>query len=428
MDWNWLRQHFPDAQAAWARRGWGVDPAHFLALDTARRETLAHLEGLRQQRKAVSKVIGTKLQGGRDAEAEQIQAQALNAAIVEAEAAHAQAAQALEDWGLRQPNLPAAIVPNGADAAANVCIQQGGPPPRPGPAPSHVEIAGRRLDAGAGAVLSGSRFTVLEGELARLHRVLGQFMVELHTRQHGYTELNVPVLVRSEALVGTGQLPKFEEDLFAVGEGASRRFLVPTSEVPLTNRVREQILDPGILPLRWTALSLCFRAEAGAAGRDTQGLIRQHQFEKVELVSIVAPEDSARELERMTQAAEAVLEALELPWRRMLLCAGDMGFSAQQTYDLEVWLPSQNAWREISSCSNCGDFQARRMQARYRPTPGAKPAFVHTLNGSGVAVGRALVAVLEHHQRPDGTVRLPSVLRPYWERAGGWVPGGLLVP
>ncbi|WP_339829813.1 serine--tRNA ligase, partial [uncultured Arenimonas sp.] len=263
------------------------------------------------------------------------------------------------------------------------------------------------------AKLSGARFTVLRGPLARLHRALAQFMLDLHAGEHGYEETNVPLIVNADSLRGTGQLPKFEDDLFATDLGDDRRYLIPTSEVPLTNIVRDSIVEDAALPLRMTAHSMCFRAEAGSHGRDTRGMIRQHQFEKGELVSIARPEESAAEHERMTGCAEAVLQKLGLPYRKVLLCTGDMGFSAIKTYDLEVWLPSQDTYREISSCSNCGDFQARRMQARWRNPATGKPEPVHTLNGSGVAVGRALIAVMENYQQADGSIEVPAALRPY---------------
>jgi seryl-tRNA synthetase len=269
------------------------------------------------------------------------------------------------------------------------------------------------LDGEAGAKLSGSRFTVLRGGVARLHRALAQFMLDLHTGAHGCLEVNVPLIVNADSMRGTGQLPKFEEDLFSTTVGEGKRYLIPTSEVSLTNLVRDEIVEAAALPMRLTAHSMCFRAEAGSGGRDVRGMIRQHQFEKVELVTIATPEQSADEHERMTRNAEVVLEKLGLPYRRMLLCTGDMGFSAIKTYDLEVWLPSQNTYREISSCSNCGDFQARRMQARFRNPATGKPELVHTLNGSGVAVGRALIAVMENHQNADGSITVPEALRPY---------------
>jgi seryl-tRNA synthetase len=279
----------------------------------------------------------------------------------------------------------------------------------------HVELGARdgMLDGEAGAKLSGSRFTVLRGGVARLHRALAQFMLDLHTREHGCLEVNVPLIVNAESMFGTGNFPKFVDDAFATRVGDGDRYLIPTSEVSLTNLVRDEIVDAAQLPMRLTAHSMCFRAEAGSGGRDVRGMIRQHQFEKVELVTLATPEQSAAEHERMTRNAEVVLEKLGLPYRRMLLCTGDMGFSAIRTYDLEVWLPSQNTYREISSCSNCGDFQARRMQARFRNPATGKPELLHTLNGSGVAVGRALIAVMENHQNADGSITVPEVLRPY---------------
>src|SRR5690606_29105151 len=278
----------------------------------------------------------------------------------------------------------------------------------------HVELGARNgwLDGETAAKLSGARFTVLRGQLARLHRALGQFMLDLHTGEHGYEETNVPVLVNADSLRGTGQLPKFEEDLFKTALGDATRYLIPTSEVPLTNIVRDEIVEAERLPLRMTAHSMCFRSEAGSGGRDVRGMLRKHQFEKVELVSVCRPEDSEAEHQRMTGCAETVLQKLGLPYRKVLLCTGDMGFSAVKTYDLEVWLPSQQTYREISSCSNCGDFQARRMQARWRNDAG-KPELAHTLNGSGVAVGRAMIAVMENYQNADGSITVPQVLRPY---------------
>jgi seryl-tRNA synthetase len=316
------------------------------------------------------------------------------------------------------PNLPAAGVPAGADEADNVEIRRWGQPAAYDFTPQTHEVLATKfgvsggMDFEAGVALAGSRFTVLKGGVARLHRALAQFMLNLHTEEFGYTEVDVPLLVKSPTLYGTGQLPKFAEDMF---QTADDRWLIPTAEAPLTTLVMDKILQEAELPLRFTAGSYCFRSEIGAAGRDTTGMIRQHQFFKVELVSVTRPEDSEAEHERMTACAEEVLKRLELPYRVMLLCAGDMGFSAQKTYDLEVWLPGQGRYREISSCSNCGDFQARRMRARYRPTTTdkAKPALVHTLNGSGLAVGRALIAVLENYQQADGSVRIPEVLVPY---------------
>ena len=310
------------------------------------------------------------------------------------------------------PNLPAHDVPDGAGESENVEISRWGNPRKFNFAPKeHADVGpALGLDFETGALISGARFTFLRGQMARLQRALGQFMLDHQTAVNGYTENATPLLVREEALFGTGQLPKFAEDNFQTTDG---RWLIPTAEVSLTNSVREQILAEAALPIRLTALTPCFRSEAGAAGKDTRGYIRQHQFEKVELVTICKPEDSAAEHERMVKAAESILEALELPYRKMLLCAGDMGFTARKTYDLEVWLPGQDTYREISSCSNCGDFQARRMNTRYRPDGAKGTEFVHTLNGSGLAVGRTLVAVLENYQQEDGSVTVPAALLPY---------------
>jgi seryl-tRNA synthetase len=326
----------------------------------------------------------------------------------------------IEAVALGIPNIPHESVPLGQDEAHNAEQHRWGTPRAfDFPVKDHVELGARNgwLDGDTAAKLSGARFTVLRGHLARLHRALAQFMLDLHTGDHGYQETNVPLLVNADSMRGTGQLPKFEEDLFSTtvgdGEHAHKRYLIPTSEVPLTNIVRDEIVEADTLPLRMTAHSMCFRAEAGSHGRDTRGMIRQHQFEKVELVSITKPDESYAEHERMTRCAEVVLEKLGLPYRRMLLCTGDMGFAATKTFDLEVWLPSQGTYREISSCSNCESFQARRMQARWRNPATGKPELVHTLNGSGVAVGRALIAVMENYQNADGSITVPDVLRPY---------------
>ena len=322
-------------------------------------------------------------------------------------------AASTRDHLLRElPNLPADDVPPGLDESGNVELARWGTPRAfDFAAKDHADLGPPLgLDFEAGARIAGARFTVLRGGVARLHRALGQFMLDRQVEANGYAEAWPPLLVRDEAVMGTGQLPKFADDLFRTTDG---RWLIPTAEVSLTNLVREQILAEASLPQRYTALTSCFRSEAGAAGRDTRGFIRQHQFEKVELVAICTPDQAAAEHEHMTRAAEGVLEALELPYRRMLLCAGDMGFTARKTYDLEVWLPGQATYREISSCSWCGDFQARRMDARYRPAGEKGTAFVHTLNGSGLAVGRALVAVLENYQQPDGSVTVPAVLKDY---------------
>jgi seryl-tRNA synthetase len=323
---------------------------------------------------------------------------------------------ALDVIGLGVPNLPGEDVPAGRDENDNAEQHRWGSPRSfDFQAKDHVELGARKgwLDGDAGAKLSGARFTVLRGELARLHRALAQFMLDLHTDEHGYLECNVPLLVNPDSLQGTGQLPKFEEDLFKTAVGDHTRYLIPTSEVPLTNLVRDSIVEDSELPMKLTAHSMCFRAEAGSYGRDVRGMIRQHQFEKVELVAIARPHESEAVHQAMVRHAEVVLEKLGLPYRKVLLCTGDMGFSARKTYDLEVWLPAENTYREISSISNCGDFQARRMQARWRNPETGKPEPLHTLNGSGVAVGRALIAVMENYQNADGSIGVPEVLRPY---------------
>ena len=339
----------------------------------------------------------------------------LKVAMPELEAAEKAAGMVLDNELAAIPNLPAPDTPDGKDENDNIEVRRFSAPPSfpDGFKPKeHFEIgeALGLMDFDAASKLSGARFVVLKGALARLERALMQFMLDLHTREHGYEEINPPVLVRDEAMFGTAQLPKFRDDQFAAGEGF---WLIPTAEVPMTNLVRESIVEEKRLPLRFTAGTLCFRAEAGAAGRDTRGMIRQHQFEKVELVSITTPEDSAAEHERMTACAEEVLKRLDLHFRTVALCTGDMGFASQKTYDIEVWLPGQGRFREISSCSVCGDFQARRMNARCKAADAKQTRFVHTLNGSGVAIGRALVAVLENYQNPDGTVSVPEVLWPY---------------
>ncbi|WP_046654100.1 serine--tRNA ligase [Brevundimonas diminuta] len=462
--------------AGWSSRG--VDDAadvvaRILALDVDLRAAQTRGQDALAKRNAASKAIGAAM-GKKDmAEADRLKAEveALKGEIAEAGEAETAKGVELRDLLAGLKNLAAADVPDGEDENDNVEVLKWGEPRTTGPAKDHADLgeALGLLDFEAAAKMSGSRFAVLKGHLARLERAIGQFMLDLQTSQpadgklHGYLEMNPPLLVRNDAMFGTGQLPKFEEDLFRTDpleprwidkaksslptiasasgtlaaasknlepvlsiyeywasldmEGAERDrfYLIPTAEVSLTNLVREQILseDEFAQPMRLTALTPCFRAEAGSAGRDTRGLIRQHQFSKVEMVSICRPEDSEAEHERMTGCAEAVLQALELPYRKVLLCKGDMGFSAQKTYDLEVWLPSQNTYREISSCSNCGDFQARRMDARFKRAGEKKTEFLHTLNGSGLAVGRTLVAVMENYQQEDGTIAVPAALQPY---------------
>ncbi|PZU58294.1 MAG: serine--tRNA ligase [Brevundimonas sp.] len=412
--------------AGWSSRGVdGADGlvADILRLDAELRRAQTAGQDALSKRNAASKLIGAAM-GRKDmAEADRLKAEveALKGEIAAAAEVEASVGKDLRDLLAAQKNLAADDVPDGEDEAGNVEVsawaseREGAPggARSTGPAKDHADLgeALGLLDFEAAAKMSGARFAVLKGQLARLERAVGQFMLDMQTDQHGYLEVNPPYLVRDEAMFGTGQLPKFEEDLFRVGE----HLLIPTAEVSLTNLVRETILSEDDLatPMRMTALTPCFRAEAGSAGRDTRGLIRQHQFSKVEMVSITRPEDSEAEHERMTGCAEAVLKALELPFRRMLLCKGDMGFSAQKTFDLEVWLPSQGTYREISSCSNCGDFQARRMDARFKRAGEKKTEFVHTLNGSGLAVGRTLVAIMENYQDGDGRIAVPTALRPY---------------
>lgn len=454
--------------AGWSSRG--VDDAqsvvdNILKLDEALRAAQTKGQEALAKRNAASKAIGAAM-GKKDmAEAERLKAEVETLKNEIAEAGEVEAAKGgeLRDLLAGLKNLAAADVPNGDDENDNVEVSKWGTPRTEGPAKDHADLgeALKMLDFEGAAKMSGSRFAVLKGQLARMERAIGQFMLDLQTDKHGYTEVNPPLLVKDEAMFGTGQLPKFEEDLFlatsryevrlnedgkfSAGPGLlfphapdaevfeedgklvvmvktdnarmvdAPRYLIPTAEVSLTNLVREQILSDEEVaqPIRMTALTYCFRAEAGSAGRDTRGLIRQHQFQKVEMVSICKPEDSEAEHERMTACAEAVLQALELPYRKVLLCKGDMGFSATKTYDLEVWLPSQNTYREISSCSNCGDFQARRMDARFKRAGEKKTEFLHTLNGSGLAVGRTLVAVMENYQQADGSIAVPAVLQPY---------------
>jgi seryl-tRNA synthetase len=413
-DLKYIRENPQDFDAALIRRGAAPVAASVLALDENRRALLTEMQNAQARRNEASKAIGAAMGKGDIATAEALKAEvaALKDTLPALEEQERAAGEELDTLLAGLPNLPADDTPDGADETENVEIARWGTPrsfefePR-----DHADLGPvLGLDFETGVAISGARFTFMRGQMARLNRALGQFMLDYQTGQRGYTECATPYLVRQESLFGTGQLPKFAEDNFQTTDG---RWLIPTAEVSLTNSVREQILDESALPIRMTALTPCFRSEAGAAGRDTKGLIRQHQFEKVELVSIVRPEDSAAEHERMVESAEGILQALELPYRKMLLCTGDMGASARKTYDLEVWLPGQGLYREISSCSNCGDWQARRMNTRYRPAESKGNVFVHTLNGSGLAVGRTLVAVLENHQQADGSVTVPAALLPY---------------
>ncbi|MGC8508229.1 MAG: serine--tRNA ligase [Thiomonas sp.] len=392
-----------------------LDVARFDALEAERKTLQKRTEDLQARRNQLSKQIGHAKSRGEDVAAFMEEVGNIKTTL-EADAARLDALQAeLFDLLMAVPNLPAEDVPVGADETHNVELRRWGTPRTFNfPVRDHVDIGtALGLDFEAAARMSGARFAVLRGQIARLHRALAQFMLDVHTTEHGYTEAYVPYIVAAPALRGTGQLPKFEEDLFPVqhGEGESH-YLIPTAEVPLTNLVREQILDADQLPLRFVAHTPCFRSEAGSGGRDVRGLIRQHQFDKVELVWITRAEDSAAALETLTAHAETILQRLELPYRTIVLCTGDMGFGSARTHDIEVWLPAQNTYREISSCSNMQAFQARRMQARYR-TEGGKPELAHTLNGSGLAVGRTLVAMLENHQRADGGITIPKALQPY---------------
>ena len=403
--------------AGLARRGLPPRAESLIGLDEKRRAAISDLQRAQERRNAASKEIGAAMARKDAAAADDLKAEVagLKATMPELEAAERELTVKLNDELAAIPNLPFDDVPDGKDESDNVEVRRHGDRPHfPNSftPKEHFEIgeALGLMDFDVAAKLSGARFVVLKGALARLSRALEQFMLNLHTMEHGYQEIEPPVLVRDEAMFGTAQLPKFREDQFAAGDGF---WLIPTAEVPMTNLVRESIVDEKALPMRFTAGTLCFRAEAGAAGKDTRGMIRQHQFKKVELVSITTPEQARDEHERMTACAEEVLKRLGLHFRTVALCTGDMGFASRKTYDIEVWLPGQGRFREISSCSVCGDFQARRMNARSKAADAKSTRFVHTLNGSGVAVGRALVAVMENYQQPDGSVAIPEVLRPY---------------
>jgi seryl-tRNA synthetase len=465
LDIKWIRDNQDAFVAALKNRGADAPEEtlnQILKLDEQRRTTIQKLQEAQARRNAASKEVGKAKASKDEAEAKRLmdEVAALKSTIAEGEAAEKQLDDALRTLLAAIPNVPVGDVPVGPDADSNVELRKVGTPRKFDFQPKqHFELgeALGLMDFETAAKLSGSRFVVLKGALARLERALSQFMLDLHTSEHGYTEINPPLLVGDDTMFGTAQLPKFEEDQFVALSGLApeerardalfsaidkaqavgvrvedqesfwpvyqvelrsapkyqRRWLIPTAEVPLTNLVREEITDEAKLPIRVTAGTPCFRAEAGAAGKDTRGMIRQHQFSKVELVSITTPEQSAKEHERMTKCAEEVLKRLELPYRVVALSTGDMGFAAQKTYDIEVWLPGQGAYREISSCSNCGDFQARRMNARYRPQGAKETRFAHTLNGSGVAVGRALIAVMENYQEEDGSIRIPTALKPY---------------
>lgn len=418
LDIQRLRADIDGVATALSARAYDLDKAQFVHLDEERKQWQTRMQDLQAQRNAASKEIGIAKKQGLDASAAMNAVAQLADELAASEAAYKEVQQQLDTLLLAMPNVAHESVPVGKDEADNVEVRRVGEPKIFDFAvKDHVDIGTPLgLDSDGGAALSGARFTVLRGQIARLHRALAQMMMDMHTEKHGYLEHYTPYIVNPDILVGTGQLPKFADDMYRVvcgGEDNPReQFLISTSEITMTNTVRERILKAEELPLRMTAHSPCFRSEAGSYGKDTRGLIRQHQFDKVEMVQITHPNDSYRALEEMVSHAEAVLQALELPYRIITLCTGDMGFSAAKTYDLEVWLPAQNTYREISSCSNCEDFQARRMMARFKDEQG-KNRLVHTLNGSGVAVGRALVAVLENHQNADGSVRIPTALQPY---------------
>lgn len=415
LDIKWIRENPETLDKALEKRGAGPLSSELIALDEKRREHVGKVQAAQERRNAGSKDIG-KAMAAKDAEtADKLKAEVaeLKNFLSAAEDEERRLVKELTDALSSLPNIPLDDVPLGKDEADNVEIRRVGEKPVFSFEPKeHYELgeALGLMDFERAAKLSGARFTVLKGALARLERALGQFMLDLHTGEHGYTETMPPLMVRDEAVYGTGQLPKFSEDLFRTTDG---RWLIPTAEVPLTNLVADEIVDVKSLPQRYTALTPCFRSEAGSAGRDTRGMLRQHQFLKVEMVSITDADSALAEHERMTACAEEVLKRLGLPFRTVVLCTGDMGFGAQKTYDIEVWVPGQNTYREISSCSVCGDFQGRRMNARYRPEGEKSTRFVHTLNGSGVAVGRALIAVMENYQEEDGSIRIPEALQPY---------------
>ena len=415
FDPKWIREHPDLLDRGLERRGLTPASKQLIGLDEKRREAIAKAQGLQERRNALSKEIGEAKKAKDDARAQKLMAEiaAIKESMPQLEEEQREAEKAFDAALAEIPNVPFDDVPEGKDTSANVERHRVGKTPKFDFKPKlHFEIgeALGLMDFETAAKLSGARFVVLKGALARLERALSQLFLDMHTGEHGYTEVNPPILVRDEAMFGTAQLPKFAEDQFRT---TTDLWLIPTAEVSLTNLARDSIIEESALPMRLTACTPCFRAEAGAAGKDTRGMIRQHQFTKVELVSITTPEQSKEEHERMLASAEAVLKKLDLHYRVVTLCTGDMGFAAGKTYDIEVWLPGENTFREISSCSNCGEFQARRMEARYRPKGSKNVRPVHTLNGSGVAVGRALIAVLENYQLADGSVVVPDALAPY---------------
>ncbi len=413
LDLKWIRDHPDDLDAGLRRRGQDPMAAAILDLDARHRQAQTELQDLQTTRNEASKAIGEAKRKGENASAQMAEVGRIKDSMAALEDRARDLSDELDDLLAGLPNLPGPDVPDGPDETANALLRDHGEPRRTNfQAKQHFELGEDLglMDFDRAAKLSGARFVVMRGAVARLHRALAQFMIDLHTTEHGYTEVAPPYLVRDHVLYGTGQLPKFGEDLFRTQEGF---WLIPTAEVPLTNLVAGDILDELELPVRVTALTPCFRSEAGASGKDTRGMLRQHQFDKVELVSIAHPDHSDDELERMTSCAEEVLKRLGLAYRVMVLSTGDTGFGARKTHDIEVWLPGQGAYREISSCSNMWDFQARRMKARFRPAEDKGTRFLHTLNGSGVAVGRCLIAVMETYQRADGSIEIPEVLRSY---------------
>ncbi|MDE2421597.1 MAG: serine--tRNA ligase [Gammaproteobacteria bacterium] len=414
LDPKLLRTQLDVVNAALAKRnGLQLDAALWASLEERRKDLQGRTEALQAERNNGAKQVGQIKKAGGDASELMARMQAVGEEVKKVEADFDALQLEIEAHAMSIPNMPDASVPVGEDEKDNVEVLKWGTPRSfDFPIKDHTDLGESMggLDFAKATEITGSRFSVLKGPLARLQRALAQFMVDFHTEQHGYTEVYVPLMVNADSLKGTGQLPKFEEDLFKLS-GEKPYYLIPTAEVPVTNLVRDEIIDEKSLPLKFVAHTPCFRSEAGSYGRDTRGLIRQHQFEKVEIVQIVKPEDAPQALETLTGQAEAILQALELPYRKVLLCGGDMGFSAAKTYDLEVWLPSQDTYREISSCSMFGDFQARRMKARFKADK--KTEFVHTLNGSGLAVGRTLLALMENHQQADGSITIPVALRPY---------------
>ena len=415
LDPQLLRNDPEGVAATLARRGYEFDVAGWNDLDARRKDLQLSTQDLQNRKNQSAKSIGQAKARGEDIQPLLNDVKNLGEELAQTEQAFAEVRDRQLAWQMEMPNLPLSDVPDGQDENDNVEIRKWGEPtafdfqPR-----DHVELGEHNglIDAGSAAKLAGSRFSVLRGPISRLHRALAQFMLDTHTQHHGYTELYLPYLVNADAMTGTGQLPKFGDDAFATTD-ESPRYLIPTAEVPMTNMVADEILDAEQLPLRFTSHTPCFRREAGSYGKDTRGMIRQHQFEKVELVQVTRPQDSKSALEELTGHAERILQLLELPYRTVVLCTGDMGFSAAKTYDIEVWLPGQDNYREISSCSLCTDFQARRMKARWRNPESGKPELVHTLNGSGLAVGRTLIAVMENYQQRDGSIRVPEVLKPY---------------